>query len=378
MIPILFDKSETSFTNNGLGRLRDCISCVVTEERNGIYECDFEYPINGAHFDEIQIGRIIGVTHDDTGVIQPFDIVGYERPIDGVVTFHCTHISYRQKFYTVDPTIIEPTVSPEGSMLLLYGSQAQPYNPFWYESDLPVVMKYCPVFDGPPLSVRQFLGGTEGSILDTFGGEYEWNKFTVKLWQNRGQLKDITIRYGVNMLGYNEELNVEEAYSACIPYWTDGTQRVIGDRQVGDLNTIMNRGETIPMDVSDSFENKPTKAQVNAEGLAQLKKLKPALPVQTITVEFVTLKELGEFQNLATCRLCDSVKVVFPDYNTSGTFEIVKVVWNALEDRYEEMELGALSKSLAEALGIKQGVTKKGGASVPVSQDSTTGVLSIG
>ena len=41
MIPILFEKDETQFDNNGLGRLRDMISCIVTEERNGIYECDF-------------------------------------------------------------------------------------------------------------------------------------------------------------------------------------------------------------------------------------------------------------------------------------------------------------------------------------------------
>ena len=89
MIPILYEKDETAFLDNGLGRLRDCISCMVTEERNGIYECDFEYPVTGQNYDKIQIGRIIGVTHDDSGDVQPFDIVGYTKPIEGVVTFHC-------------------------------------------------------------------------------------------------------------------------------------------------------------------------------------------------------------------------------------------------------------------------------------------------
>ena len=65
MIPILYEKNESVFASNGLGRLRDCISCKVAEERNGIYECDFEYPVTGANYDLIQIGRIIGVTHDD-------------------------------------------------------------------------------------------------------------------------------------------------------------------------------------------------------------------------------------------------------------------------------------------------------------------------
>ena len=77
MIPILYEKDETSFTSNGIGRLRDCISCTVIEERNGIFECDFEYPVTGANFDLIQCGRIIAVKHDDKGGIQPFDIVSY-------------------------------------------------------------------------------------------------------------------------------------------------------------------------------------------------------------------------------------------------------------------------------------------------------------
>lgn len=86
MIPILYESTETVFTSNGLGRLRDCLSCTVTEERNGVFECEFEYPIDGANFDLIQCGRIIGVTHDDSGVLEPFDIVSYTKPISGVVS----------------------------------------------------------------------------------------------------------------------------------------------------------------------------------------------------------------------------------------------------------------------------------------------------
>ena len=56
MIPILYEKTETAFTSNGLGRLSDCIRCIVTEGRNDIYEAEFDYPVAGAHFDDIQIG----------------------------------------------------------------------------------------------------------------------------------------------------------------------------------------------------------------------------------------------------------------------------------------------------------------------------------
>ena len=100
MIPVLYESTETAFISNGLGRLRDCLTCTVTEERNGVFECEFTYPVTGAHFDEIVPGRIVAVTHDDTGDIQPFDIVSYSKPIDGIVTFHAVHISYRQSGLT--------------------------------------------------------------------------------------------------------------------------------------------------------------------------------------------------------------------------------------------------------------------------------------
>ena len=99
MTPILYECNETNFDTNGLGRLRDCLSCVVTEERNGVYECDFTYPVSGQNYELIKLGRIIVVAHDDTGDVQPFDIVSHTRGIDGTVDFHCVHISYRLSKY---------------------------------------------------------------------------------------------------------------------------------------------------------------------------------------------------------------------------------------------------------------------------------------
>ena len=101
MIPILFENTETTFDHNGLGRIRDCVECLVTEERNGIYECNFSVPVTSEDYNDIRVGRIIGATHDESGEIQPFDIVSYEKPIDGIVTFHAVHISYRQSYLTV-------------------------------------------------------------------------------------------------------------------------------------------------------------------------------------------------------------------------------------------------------------------------------------
>lgn len=352
MIPILFESTETEFNNNGLGRLREMISCIVTEERNGVYECDFEYPVTAEDFNDIQIGRIIGVTHDESDDIQPFDIVSYERPIDGVVTFHCVHISYRQSYLTVTGK----NINSLASAFTLLGNST-PTNPFTYQTDK-TSTGYLASADGVPKTVRQMLGGVEGSILDAYGGEYEWDRFNVILHSARGVDRDFSIRYGVNMTDYNEELDSSGTYMACVPYWTDGTVTVVGDKQTASGTTITNRGECVPLDVSDKFEGKPTKAQVNAMGLSLIQSRDPMIPSQNIHVEFVRLQDSPEyagFASLLQCRLCDTINVVFPNYNTQSRFKIVKTVWDVLPDRYESMELGDLSVTLSEALGITSG-----------------------
>lgn len=351
MIPILYEKTETAFFSNGLGRLRDCISCVVTEERNGIYECDFEYPVNGANYDLIQVGRIVGVTHDDSGDVQPFDIISFTKPIDGIVTFHCTHISYRMSYLTIRSNVARNSLADVFTHIETYSVPACPFT-FWTDK---TSTGYCAALQSIPYTVRQILGGTEGSILDAYGGEYEWDKWQVKLWASRGQMRDFSIRYGVNVLEYNEEYDSSGCYSSCRPYWTDGTTTVIGDVQTSTGITPSGRDQCVPLDVSDKFETQPTKAQVEATAVTMMNATNPTIPSQNIKVSFVRLQDMGEYtniQNLLQCKLCDTINVIFPDFNSSGTFKIVKTTWNVLKNKYEEMELGDLSVSLSEALGI--------------------------
>ena len=371
MIPILYEKTETAFISNGLGRLRDCISCIVTEERNGIYECDFEYPVDGANYDLIQVGRIIGVTHDDTGDIQPFDIVSFTKPIDGVVTFHCTHISYRLSYMSIRSSTAKNSLADAFTQIKTY---ATPACPFTFATDK-TSTGYCASLQSVPHSVREVLGGIEGSILDAYGGEYEWDKWTVNLWSARGQMRDFTIRYGVNMLDYNEEYDSTGCYSSCRPYWTDGTNTVVGDVQTTTGITPSGRDQCIPLDVSEKFESQPTKAQVEATALSVMNSQNPTVPTQSIEVSFVRLQDMGEYemyQTLLQCRLCDTINVVFPDFNSGGQFKIVKTEWNVLQGKYESMELGSLSVSLSEALGISNTLDRSGGGGIG-DYDSLTG-----
>lgn len=355
MIPILYDIGETAFESNGLGRLRDCISCKVTEERNGVYECEFEYPVDGAHFDEIICGRSIAVEHDDTNDVQPFDIYSYEKPIDGVVTFHAKHISYRQANIVVSGTNVNSLAS---AFALL--SSGVPSNPFTYSTDK-ASTGYMAAADGIPRTVRQMLGGVEGSILDTYGGEYEWNRFNVILHSSRGERKDYTIRYGLNLVDYNEEVDYSGTYTAVVPYWGgEGSEAVVGSLISSGQTAYDGTNATVPLDLTDKFENKPTVAQLETMAQSMLASNDYALPNQTISVDFVRLEDSEEYEsysNLQHCKLCDSVKVVFPRYHMEGYFKIVKTVYDVLLERFESMELGNLSTSLSEALGISDSLS---------------------
>ena len=363
MIPILYDKTETVFSSNGLGRLRDCISCLVTEERNGIYECEFKYPTTGAHYNEIVCGRIIAVEHDDTGDVQPFDIISRSNPINGVVTFTAVHISYRLNKIT---TALSEINTLEDALTAIK-SQTTPSNPFNFTSDFSS-SGFLAIGDGLPVSVRTVLGGAEGSILDTYGGEYKFDKWNVELYASRGIERDYMVRYGVNLTEYNEDIDYSNTFTQVIPYWSNGTEKVVGDVVTYPGRGYTGRDECVPYDVSSFFESKPTKAEVETLAQTRLNAVSPIVPEQNINIEFIKLSDTPEYKyikDLQRCELCDTITVIFPLYDMTGQFKIVKTVWDVLLERYEEMELGTLSTTLSEALGVSSG----GGGSVSVKTD---------
>ena len=354
MIPILFESAETAFTSNGLGRLRDAISVHACEERNGVYEVDFEYPVDGAHFDDIIPGRIIYTTHDETGIPQPFDIISYSRPINSVVTFHAEHISYRQTKLTCYGSNINSI-----SQAFALFATAQPSNPFSYDADF-TSNAFMAAADTTPRSVRQMIGGVEGSFLDAYGGEIEWDRFNVHFRKQRGIKRDFSIRYGVNMLDFTDDTDYSGSYSSCIPFWhgqdsTGNEITVIGSRVDYSGTSYNGRNDCVPLDLTEKFESQPTSAQLESMAASVMNSKQPNLPSQNIKVDFIRLQdspEYEQFSSLLQCNLCDTVHVEFPRYNMQGDFKIVRVVYDSLAERYIEMELGNLSTSLAEALGI--------------------------
>ena len=88
MIPTLYNSNETDFSGGGVGFLSDCTRCVVTEERNGVYECEFSYPMDGQHYSEIEPDMIIKVKPNEMSDPQLFRIYRTSKPINGIVNFY--------------------------------------------------------------------------------------------------------------------------------------------------------------------------------------------------------------------------------------------------------------------------------------------------
>ena len=351
MIPILYEKTETTFTSNGIGRLVDCTRCIVTEERNGVYEVEFDYPITGQHYADIQEGRIIAVTHDDTGDIQPFDIYKRTAPISGIVTFYASHISYRLNGIVTNPF----TASGISNALTAIKTNSIGGNPFTFSTDKTTTGTYTVAV---PSTARALLGGEENSILDVFGtGEYEFDKFNVKLWLHRGTDTDVQIRYGKNMSDIEHELDYSASYNGVAPYWyntdpqseAENPPMILVKLPEGAIyasgSTYDGRNTVAPLDLTQDFEDAvPTVAQLRTLAQEKLNASDTLLPLENITVSFVQLWQTEEYKDIAplqTVNLCDTVTVVYPELGIDGIrSKVIKVVYNTLLDRYDEMELG--------------------------------------
>jgi phage minor structural protein len=357
MMPILYESDERTFEGNGICRLSDCISCEVTEERNGVYECDFEYPVTGAYFDQITPGRIIACTHEDSNDIQPFDIVSYERTLDKVVKFHAVHVSYRlRQKVAFAPIASYSSVTDLDSAIAFMNNNATQQSgelEFTIATDKENTTAYASAFDGTPRTVRELMGGVEGSLIDTFGGEWLFDKWTATLTDARGEEKDFVVRYGFNMTEYSEETDFTDTYATVVPFWkkeeNDVVTIVYADVVDTGLSDYGDRKSCVPLDLSEKYQNQPTVAQLQNAATKYIKSNKPNEPYQSITVDFMKTDE-PNISDLMKCNLCDTILVILPTYGIEREFKIVKTSYDVLNDRYNSMELGALSLSLGEVL----------------------------
>lgn len=397
MIPWLYAESETAFTGAGLGRLVDCISCRVTEERNGIYECEFQYPVNGPMFKEIKPRRIIYVSHDVGGDLQPFDIYAYRIDLGGVATYYAQHISYRLNHVIMDFEVtasIRAMIAGWWYQLINFPDEnwfnILPYNVSFSfslggldreEYDRLVSITSGRV--GKLYTVRDFLMGDSNSIKTVINGEFTWNKFTILYGSRRGSDTTAIIRPSLNLNSMTYEYDESDIRDSVAPYYTVSTTGSTYEEQIasivylnGNNNNQKSDGSftaldedaididndpkgtatrLAALDLTGEFSEAPTQADLYEKAIEQYNNLSVVHPRETLTINFQPLWESPEYEYIAPAeklKLCDTATVIIPEIGLAKRMKVVKVVWDALVERYVSMEFGSQQRTIYNVASI--------------------------
>ena len=354
MQPILFAKNATTFTTNGLGRL-DCTECKVTEERNGQYVLDLSIAETANHASEIELSSIIVVKPNNTSALQAFRVYKMTKPIKGIFSVLAEHISYQLSYIPAMPFNVSASSSAANQTLQALKTNSAETNPFTFWTDVNTVSSYA---QATPASIRQRLGGVEGSVLDRFGGEYEWDNYTVKLHKNRGvQTPNVILRYGKNITDLNQESYISNTITGVCPFWidSDGTQLVTLPEKVVESQYADNYPfkRTVSLDMSQDFEVKPTQAQLRTAAQAYLGREGIGIPTVSVKVSFIDLASTEEYKDILSLQsvsLCDVIGVQFEKLGISTTAKVVKTVYDVLAERYDSIEVGSVRTSLASTI----------------------------
>ncbi len=374
MKPVLYPSQETAFGSNGLGILTDAASCVITEERNGAFELEMTYPVSGIHYKEIAPRCIILAKPNPVDDPQPFRVYRTTKPMGGLVTVYGEHISYDLAGVPASPFAAE---SAPDAMEKLKSSSAIPTPfSFWTDKDTAGTMGIT-----APVALRSLLGGREGSVLDVYGGEYKFDRYTVRLYNQRGQNRGASIRYGKNLTDLTQDENIAGVYTGVYPYWSsmEGAlvqlpEKILPAPGNYDFTRIMT------LDLSSELQEPPTQDQLRARAEAYMKANNIGVPKVSLTVSFVPLEQTEEYKDiglLERVELCDTVNVEFPPLGVSATAKCVRTVYDALLDRYKSVELGDARTNIADTIAAQQQKIEQAPDKTFVQQavDSATGQI---
>ena len=349
MIPRLYPADEREFDNNGLGRLSDALSATVYLELNGEYEATIQYPITGAHYDAIKIRSIIVLKVDPVSDPQPMRVYRITRPINGVVTIYLRHIAYDLAGIVVEPY----TASTVDLALQGLAGNASTTCPFTFWTDKATAARFSLA---TPAAIFTIMGGVEGSILDVYGGEYEYDAYTVKLHNHRGSDNGVRIKYGKNMTALTQDLDASNLYTGVYPYWRAADES--GDvltlpEGIIYLSDAFDFTHILALDLSFEFFDQPTEDQLRAAAQAYIARNGLGTPSNSITVSFAQLEQSAEYKDLTQLErvlLGDTVHVRYDDLGVNATARVVAIEYNALLERYDAVTIGRVRSNVADTL----------------------------
>lgn len=343
MIPIL--STNTTLTGQGLGRLSEALSCIVTHEVNGMYELVMQYPVTGERYGNLANDRIIWADADNYTKQQGFRIYRITKPLNGIVTVYARHLCYDMSGYVCQPMNQSSLTT---ALAALAGNCVPAGCPFTFTSTRTVATAYK---TATPMSLWQMMGGVAGSLLDIYGGEWDFDNYTATLRTRLGSDRGMSIRYGKNMTDLEQDASIEAQYGGIFPFWYDETTGTLVTLPENYVTVAGGGSRVLCIDFTEDFETQPTVSQLRSRANAYATANKVGEASISWKVCFVPLRASEEYKNIGALddvKLGDTVSVYYEPMNLTASARAVKTEYNVLLDRFETVTLGRVKQNLAK------------------------------
>lgn len=354
MIPILYSSiTEGTIPNDfGLGALTDCLSCEVDETRNGPFELTFTYAAQGIHAEEIQTGRFIKAKPNYTDTAQLFQIYKVGKTINGRFEVNAEHVSYLLSGKVISSGTANNIVTA-CSVLTAQAGNFTINTTKSTSGDFAINV---------PSSVRSWLGGKTGSLLDVYGGgEWVFNNFTCTLKANRGvTVPRTTIRYGKNLTELNQTIDASNLYTHVLCYYKPEDAEAVSGNEVA--TGLSGSKKVLILDVTSDYQTAPDVSDLDNDAATYIATHNLTVPVSNFTLNFVQDGILAERVDL-----CDVVNVYFEALGISATVKCIRVKWDVLHERYIETEFGEPKATITDTIaGNSQAIAEASAANSEV------------
>ncbi|MGH2325451.1 phage tail spike protein [Leuconostoc lactis] len=353
--PIIFEKGTRDFSTLGLGLLSDAIQATTTEELNGQFIFEMDYPVSGNNADLIKENRIIVVNSGHILKRQGFIIRQIVRKIDLTMTVYAEHVSYATLDVALAPI---GTISGDAKTALEnWKRMLVPAVDFTVDSDILTTNSTsigAPEFE----TARQGLGGHAGSILDVWGGEYQFDNWHIRLLKQRGKSANAIIAYGRNLISFEQDTNIADTYTSVYPYYQENSgddgnkthflpERTVDSEFVGKYPNP----KVLMLDLSNKFKDVAdySETKLRNYALSYIQSNNIGVPKVNMKISTVDLsRATGGFSE--DIDLGDTVNVYFEKLGITTSAKVIKAVWNVLSDDYDKFEIGARRASLTESI----------------------------
>ena len=368
MRPILYNANETAFETYGLGEI-DATKAQVTRERNGNYTLYIEYPASGplagTFKNDMRIKSDAGLRTKN----QTFFISRILKDSTGILKVYAKHISHlTEKMAIRNNTNATGTAQ---SALAIWALNALGGIRFDTWSDIDLTSKTSwNIADFK--TARDALGGVKGSILDVWGGEYEFDNTVIRLHKQLGRKSPTVLEYGRNILRAEDDQDIEGAYTSVYPYATytpenqgggdtsGSTQQVtveLPEKYVdGPYIGLYNERRVLIVDFSSNFKDKevPTIDKLRRLAKEYATNNRLGLPKINTKIEYVDLSKTLDYkltQILEEAELCDIVPVYYPQIGlTSEDAKLTTIVYDVLLEQNDSVEIGVIGDGFKSSM----------------------------